>query len=518
MPILVPPYHQCDTSGLSANTHLPWGAVILVNVNTLDEIPDSSWYTNRHARRRLSLEELVRGPDLAPPPDASGTWTVIGGKSQGITPGLTIVDQKGERYLIKLDPSHVPELATAAEVVGTKLFYALGYNVPQNFLVRFDPSHLAIRPGTTVDSAYGGEIELTPRRLRWMLRNSPRGADGRIRAVASKFIEGRPLGPFRYHGTRTDDPNDVIPHEHRRELRGLRLFAAWTNHDDTRSHNTHTSWVEADGRHFVRHYLLDFGSTFGSGSVDLQLPNLGFSYWLDVGEVKAQAAGFGLRVPRYRKVEWPEFPEQEAVGRWEGDAYDPLEWRNDYPNPAFMRMTPRDAFWAAKILMALTPEELLAITETGAYSNPENARYFHRVLVERQRKTGKFGINLVNPLDEFALADDGLVFANLSERHRFIEPGSTRYRVRWMLYDNRAAAVRAPLGTPATLTEPRAPLPEPRRYLNDRDLLLMAELSSLHPDHPHWERPVRVYLRSTGARYEVVGIERDTPQEYIPMR
>ena len=41
---------------------------------------------------------------------------------------------------------------------------------------------------------------------------------------------------------------------------------------------------------------------------------------------------------------------EESVGRWEGTSFDPEGWKNDYPNPAFVRMTPRDAFWAAKLV------------------------------------------------------------------------------------------------------------------------------------------------------------------------
>jgi hypothetical protein len=39
------------------------------NVNSLDEVPDSSWYTNRHHLRRMSAEELERGPNHGSLPD-----------------------------------------------------------------------------------------------------------------------------------------------------------------------------------------------------------------------------------------------------------------------------------------------------------------------------------------------------------------------------------------------------------------------------------------------------------------
>ena len=35
------------------------------NINTIDEVPDSSWFTNRILARPLSIEEAVRGPPPA---------------------------------------------------------------------------------------------------------------------------------------------------------------------------------------------------------------------------------------------------------------------------------------------------------------------------------------------------------------------------------------------------------------------------------------------------------------------
>ena len=418
------------------------------NVNTLDEVPDSSWFTNRHGRTRMSVEGLVRGPNTGDGPDMSTPWRVFRSKIGGLTPGFQIIDGRGDRYVIKFDPVNVPELSSAAEIIGTKIFHAMGYNVPENYIVRVDPEEgLEIEPGTTLEDEFGDETPLTRSFLRRRLRRVERLPDGRVRVTASKYISGQTLGPFRYYGTRTDDPNDVIPHENRRELRGLRLFAAWTNHDDTRAQNTQDSWLEENGLRYIRHHLMDFGSTFGSGSVDLQLPNLSFSYWLDLDEVKRNMIAFGVRTPKYRTVEWPEFPEFESVGRWESTYYDPEEWRNDYPNPAFVSMTDRDAFWAAKIIMSFTPEELRTIVEAGEFSDPVQARYFLDVLLERQLKTARPYVNRLNPLDRFEVTADGLRFVNLAEEYGFAD-GGTSYRVQWSVYDNAADTTRP--GTPPT--------------------------------------------------------------------
>ena len=369
-----------------------------VNVNTLDEVPDGSWFVNRHGVDRMTLEELARGPNQGQGPDPSETWTVFQSKSQGVTPGFQIYDEQGDRYIIKLDPVERPEIASTAEVIVGKIFYALGYHTPENYIVRVLPEKLVIEEGTEVEDTYGDKMPLTQWRLNRSIRLVPRLEDGTIRVTASKYLDGIPLGPFRYYGTRSDDPNDVLPHEDRRELRGLRLIAAWLNHDDTRAQNTQDAWAEENGRHFVRHYMLDFGSTLGSGSIDMQYPYLTFTYTLDFREWRRNLFGLGLRVPEYRRAEWPDFPDYQAVGRIESELFDCEAWRNDYPNPAFVRMTSRDAFWAAKIIMSLTREELEAIIATGEYTRIEDAELLARKCWSSASKSAAcFGINAHQP-------------------------------------------------------------------------------------------------------------------------
>ena len=205
-----------------------------VNVNTIDEVPDSSWFTNRTA---LTVDDYVRGPNTSGGP-APGAWTVVSGKSDGITPGFTVRDTAGTTWFVKFDPPSNPEMATGAEIIATKLFWAAGYHVPENYLAILDPATLAVDDRATMRDALGNRQPLTREGVDRLLAQGARRADGRYRVIASRQLAGRPVGPFKYYGTRPDDPNDIFPHEHRRELRGLRAFSAWLNHDDSRSVNT----------------------------------------------------------------------------------------------------------------------------------------------------------------------------------------------------------------------------------------------------------------------------------------
>jgi hypothetical protein len=247
------------------------------NVNTLDEVPDSSWFTNRIGARAVAVDEVETGPISGSGP-APGTWTIVSGKNEGVTPGFRVTDARGDVYFIKFDPPANPEMATGAEVVSTHVLHALGYHVPENYIATVDPADLRIGAGATIKGDNGRERPFDASDLEAVLARSARRDDGLYRVVASKALRGTPLGPFRYHGTRPDDPNDIYHHEHRRELRGLRVYAAWLNHDETRSINTLDTLVDADGRRVVRHHLIDFGSTLGSGSTVAQKPRAGNEY------------------------------------------------------------------------------------------------------------------------------------------------------------------------------------------------------------------------------------------------
>jgi hypothetical protein len=458
-------------------------------VNTLGEVPDSEWYTNRHAWRRMTASELQSGPGNVQPPSMTTTWRVTSAKAEGITPGFTIVDGEGRKYLLKFDPPSNPELASAADVISSKFLYALGYNVPENYIVRFRPEQLVIDPKTTFTDHYGKRRPLTQRDLTAILQNVKADETGTIRALASRFIPGAPVGAFRYHGTRSDDPNDTIPHEHRRDLRGLRVFAAWLGHDDSKSLNTLDTLVEENGTRFVKHYLIDFGASLGSASYGPNSPRSGNEYLFDWSEASRQFVTLGLWVPRWAKAKYPYLP---SVGAFEYAVFDPERWVPEYPNPAFSNMDAADAFWAAKQVMAFTEEDIRAIVRTGEYSDPAATEWVVRCLMERRNKIGRAFFAHVLPVDGFSVRNGTLEYEDLAAKY-FGAP--SRVSIQWHTFDNASGRLDAIDGA----VSPAVP--------STRSPYLAAEFRSAG-------RAVRVYLRN-GA---VVGREIVVPEPRLLTR
>jgi hypothetical protein len=399
-------------------------------VNTLGEVPNSEWYTNRHYARRMSKAELVRGPGNSTPPSIKGHWRVVSAKNEGITPGFTIVDSEGRRYLLKFDPPSNPEIASAADVIASKFFYALGYNVPENYIVRFRPGQLKIDGNTKFTDSYGRRRIMTERDFEDVIEKVTEGKDTELRALASRFIPGSPIGPFRYHGTRADDPNDTVPHEHRRDLRGLRVFAAWLGHDDSKSLNTLDTLVKENGIQYVRHYLIDFGSTLGSATYGANSPRSGSGYLFEWGPAAKQFATLGFAVPKWARAKYPKLP---SVGAFEYELFDPKTWVPEYPNPAFSNITAEDAFWAAKQVMAFTDDEIREIVQTGEYTDNFAGEWVARCLIQRRNKIGRAFFSQVLPLDRFEVRNGRLTFEDLAAMPFGAQAS---YSVQWYTFDN----------------------------------------------------------------------------------
>ena len=145
-------------------------------------------------------------------------------------------------------------------------------------------------------------------RSRQRLRARRAAAERPLPRAGQPLRPGSPLGNFRYYGTRPDDPNDIVPHEHRRELRGARVFAAWLNHDDSRGVNSLDMLETADGRGWVRHYMFDFGSILGSGTVSRSAIGPGNEYIFEAAPGWLTLATLGLYMRPWMLIDYPDVP------------------------------------------------------------------------------------------------------------------------------------------------------------------------------------------------------------------
>jgi hypothetical protein len=352
-----------------------------LNVDEGDQVRlPSTWWQPRLGFRPMSVEQMLKGPGPGTGP-APGPWRVTRGKTQGVTPGFFIKDSQGTSFILKFDPTNQPEMATGADVVCSYLYWAAGYNVPDNTIVTFRAEDLEVAPNATVTDDLGRKRPMTREYLDRLLARIGRPPDGRYRALASRLLAGKPLGPFEYRGRRRDDPEDRIPHQHRRELRGLWAMAAWTHHADVRGPNSLDMWITEGGRSFVRHHLIDFGSTLGSGAVAARSPQTGSEYFVDYGVMARSLVTLGLRRARWETSVDPGLP---SIGFIDAATFDAASWRPDYPNPAFDERTERDVRWGVRIVGGFSDELIRAAVAQARYSNPRAAEYLAQVLIQRR--------------------------------------------------------------------------------------------------------------------------------------
>jgi hypothetical protein len=460
-------------------------------INTLGEVPDSDWFTNRHTRMRMSLEELQRGSkyDFLPVPP----FEVIGGKNDGIMPGFRMQDSQGRRYFVKGDPPGHPELATAAEAIVARFLYAIGYNTPKNDVVDLKPSELRVSTTAKMTLSNGRSRKMTWTDVEDCFKHISQSRDGSYRVIASLALDGESIGPFRYDGTRPDDPNDITPHENRRDLRGLYVFAAWLNQTDAKSGNTLDTVIEENGRRFIRHHLLDFGSALGSDGDSLKDARFGNEYMMpSFLDVTKEVFTLGLIPKDWERVEYPKL---RGIGRFESKTFRPDDWKSDYPNAAFLNRLPDDEFWAAKQVMAFTDDDIRAIVETAQFSNSHSTDYMVATLIERRNKIGQVFFSKVLPLDHFRVASGTLLFDDLAVRYGF--RGPLTYRVQWSRFNNldqKHEPVAANTSTQLPSEAIHAPFGS----------YFAAEIHAVTDTR----KCVSVYVRREKNAYKVVGIDR----------
>jgi hypothetical protein len=492
-----------------------------VNVNSADEVPDSSWFQNRIGRRPFSPADLTRGSCEGPGLDPSapdGSWLIDMGKANGANPGFRVRAEGAGKFMLKADLEDQPERATAATSIASRLYYAAGYWAPCDSVVYFRPSLLKLKPGLKYADNSGVERPFDEEALKSILARASKRGD-LLRMVASQWLPGRTIGPYRYEGTRDDDPNDVIPHEDRRDLRGARVLAAWLNHFDSREQNTMDTWMAEDkddkdaSPGHVRHWYIDLGDCFGSEwDWDEISKRLGHAYYLDLPYMAEDFVTLGIIERPWDRAKRSK--EGDIFGYFSARDFKPDIWRGGYPNPAFSRMSERDGAWLARILARFTPEHIEAAVRVGDFTLPRHSAFLTEQLLIRQKAILSRYLSVVSPITDVRVSSGADLCGVDLGRMRGIAPERAfRYTAR--LYAGAELTLRA---SPLVRSGPEASVCLSLSHVADdggdpddaASRYVIVDIANGHA-----KGPLRAHLYDLGPRrgFRLAGIERPANAE-----
>jgi len=387
------------------------------NVNDFDEVPNSTWFTNRNHVRSLSPREVFVGPqgDFRP----TAPYTIKSVKKHGFNPGFNVKDGAGRRWVVKLDAPGYPQTGSGAGVVASRLIWAAGYNVSHDESFRFRRDELKLDEDLV--KGKDGEKPFGEADLNRLLERGARADDGSYYASASLFLSGSPVGPLSFRGKRKDDPNDRIWHKNRRELRGLYVAYSWLNNWDVKDHQSLDTYGPDSATGYVTHYLLDMNGSLGAAAEGAKPLFYGYEQRIDPAWILRRFVTLGFVVEPWRKAR--QKTGIPSVGNLEAEYFHPGDWAPLQYVESFRRITLPDAYWGAKLVASFTDDQITAAVDAAHYEDPRARAFIRDILIRRRDKVASYWFDRVAPLDFFHVEEGVLRFHDLA-----VDLGLTRER------------------------------------------------------------------------------------------
>lgn len=379
-----------------------------VDVNAFDEVPNSTWFTNRNHVRSVQVADLARGP--YPPSTPTMPWVIKHVKQGGASSGFLIQDADGKKWFVKLDPRNYPQLSTGADMTARTLVHAAGYNVADNQPVRFRRTDLTI-DGDLFRGTQGEH--LTEADLDRILSSGAVFSDSAYSGFASLFLPGHVLGSPSMRRSRPGDSNDWYRHTNRRELRGLYVLCSWIGDWDMKDHQfLDTFAARSDSLGHVEHYLLDVGSSFGAQANGPKALWQGYENTVDLGWISRRFVALGFAVEPWRRAH--ENSGIPSVGNFESRVFHPGRFATEQGQAAFREMTDADAYWGAKIVASFSDAQIAAAVGAAQYEDPRASEFLKNSLIQRRDAIARYWFARVAPLDFFWVEGGVLRFHDLA--------------------------------------------------------------------------------------------------------
>ncbi len=421
------------------------------DVNSMDEVPRSSWFMPNIGSVPLTLEgEPVRSFTILPISPSAGDG------------GIVVADARGIRYELRRDPVDRPEMTTSAEFIASRLVRAFGLLAPEVWILDVAPTDFAGWNQSQPD-----DPRLAP--LRSFLLNGPPSVDGRYRVSATRWPMGIDVGIAPDLGVRADDPNDAIAHQDRRTLRALKVLGAWLDIRGLGVRKTRDCYVGPPGRGHVWHFLVGLGDFLGAAGVVRPGENKGLRTDL-AGGPGLTLASLGL---------WPGHNPPPTQTRWRAigqlsDSLDPGTFSTPLPYAPVRRALDEDGYWAAKRIASI-PIDLVRSAIHGAHITDPTARHeLQRLILARRTRVVRYWLSRVTPCEVQRTKDRIVVLRDMAVELGEAQVSTTRY---WATaLDQQGNRVTAPLEIRLAAAEFAIEIPQPVASKHHRVVLrLLAE-------------------------------------------
>ncbi len=152
---------------------------------------------------------------------------------------------------------------------------------------------------------------------------------------------------------------------------------------------------------------------------------LGQSYLLDYGDISLDFITLGIPARPWDHMQ--RVKGREIFGYFNVEQFDPETWKNEYPNPAFSRMTERDGAWMARVLAHFTPEMVVGMAKLARFTDPGNTDYLAKVLQGRLDRILARYLTRVSSISDVRVEGERLCATDWAEKRGVREASAFRY-------------------------------------------------------------------------------------------
>lgn len=394
------------------------------DVNALDEVPRSSWFDPPAV---VNAAAMRRRPSSPGPPRLP--LVVLAGSPTAGRGGVRVLDARGFRYELRVDPPDRPGMRTAAEAIASRLAYGVGYRTPEVFVTTLRPDDFEI--GDEARRADGSTVDVEA----FLRSGPPPNARGRFRVSATHWPVGLEIGPAPISFVRDDDPNDLVPHRDRRTLRALKVVAAFLNLSGIGPHSIADVYVGPEGEGHVRHYLVGLDAALGAAAI--VRPS-------DPPPEVAPLPPFeslvtlGLAPSPKRPITQTEWL---AIGELSEDL-DPASFAPPDPYEPIDRLLPSDGYWAAKRIAGLSRTVIWAAIREARIEDARTRARLAEILLARRRAILEHYYGQVSPLEVAGNVGGDVLIADKGIIDGIAQAKETRYALSFLDDDGKEVAKR----------------------------------------------------------------------------